>query len=93
MEQKIKHFLNEQGRIKQLPSKRSVREEVFRYLSSKFEVDIKYTEKEVNQILTKWSTIEDYSILRRGLIDSALLIRTPDGSQYWKNMSKDENKE
>lgn len=60
MEQKIRQFLDEQGKLKQIPSKNSIRQEAFRYLSSKFESDRKYTEKEVNQILTQWSTIGDY---------------------------------
>lgn len=57
-----------------------MRQKAFRYLSSKFKTDIKYTEKEVNQILTDWSTIGDYFLLRRGLVDSRFLSRTADGS-------------
>ena len=93
MKQKISRFLDEQGRLKQLPSKSSVRQEVFRYLSSKLEFDMKYTENEVNQILTEWSTSGDYFILRRGLVDIELLSRTADGSQYWKNPSQEDKKE
>jgi len=93
MNQKIRQFLDNEGKVKQIPSKSSVREEVFRYLSSKFQIDVRYKEKEVNQILTEWSTIGDYFILRRGLIDSGLLARTADGSQYWKNISHDDGKE
>jgi len=89
---KIRQFLDDQGRLKQLPSKSSVRQEAFRYVSSKFEADKKYTEKEVNQILTKWSTIGDYVILRRGLIEGELLSRTADGSQYWKSLSHEDIK-
>ncbi len=81
----IERFLDEEGRLKQLPSKNNLQREVFSYLSSKFEADRKYTEKEVNQILTDWSTIGDYFILRRGLIDDGFLSRLADGSQYWLN--------
>lgn len=88
MEIKIKQFLDNQGRLKQLPAKNRVRQEVFRYLSSKFEDNRIYKEKEVNEILTEWSTIGDYFILRRGLVDSQLLARMADGSQYWKNLNK-----
>lgn len=56
----IKQFLDGQGRLKQIPSQNSVRQEAFRYLSSRFEAAKNYTEKEVNQILTQWSTIGDY---------------------------------
>jgi hypothetical protein len=89
MDKKIKPFLDEQGRIKQLPSKKNVRDEIFGYLSGKFDANIKYTEKEVNNILTEWSTIGDYFILRRGLVDSEFLLRTADGTQYWKNPADD----
>lgn len=89
MEIKIKQFLDNQGRLKQLPAKNRVRQEVFRYLSSKFEDNRIYKEKEVNEILTEWSTIGDYFILRRGLVDSQLLNRIADGSQYWKNIIQD----
>jgi hypothetical protein len=85
MEQKIKRFLDDRGRLKQIPSKSSVRQEAYRYLGSKFEAGIKYTEKEVNEVLTKWSTVGDYFLLRRGLIESKFLNRAADGSQYWKN--------
>lgn len=92
MNQKIRQFLDQQERVKQLPSKNIVRKEVFRYLSSKFEADVKYTEKEVNRILTEWSTTGDYFMLRRGLIDNELLGRTADGSQYWKNPSQEDKR-
>ena len=89
MEIKIKQFLDNQGRLKQLPAKSRVRQEVFRYLSSKFEDDSIYKEMEVNQVLSEWSTIGDYFILRRSLVDSQLLNRVADGSQYWKNIKQD----
>jgi hypothetical protein len=46
MEQKIKRFLDDRGRLKQVPSKSSVRKEALQYLSDKFDDDKKYTEKE-----------------------------------------------
>ncbi len=84
MEQKVKRFLDDEGRLKQVPSKSSVRKEALRYLSDKFETGKIYTEKEVNQVLIEWSTTGDYSFLRRGLIEGSFLDRTADGSQYWK---------
>jgi len=87
---KIDHFLDEKGRIKQLPSKSNLRQEAFAYLSGKFEAERKYTEKEVNQIVTDWSTIGDYFLLRRGLIEYGMMSRTPDGSQYWLNPTEEE---
>ena len=70
-----------------------MRQEVFSYLLSKFEDNIKYTEKEINTILTKWSTKGDYFILRRGLIENKLLSRMTDGREYWKNLTRMEKGE
>ncbi|HOO12605.1 MAG TPA: DUF2087 domain-containing protein [Bacillota bacterium] len=90
MEQKIKRFLDEQGRLKQIPSKSSARKEALQYLSGKFVDGVIYTEKEVNRLLTEWSTVGDYFILRRGLIENKLLERTADGSEYWKGSPAEE---
>ena len=43
MEQKIKRFLDEQGRLKQIPSKSSARKEALQYLSGKFVDGVIYT--------------------------------------------------
>ncbi len=84
MEKKIQPFLDEEGRVKQLPGKNQVRVAVYRYLGEKFEEGRNYTEKEVNGILTEWNTIGDYFILRRGLVDHGVLGRTADGADYWR---------
>jgi hypothetical protein len=84
-EQTVNRFLDEDGKVKQLPSKRSMRDAVLLYMHGKFEEGRDYTEKEVNAVITDWSTIGDYFLLRRELIDSRLLGRTANGSRYWKN--------
>ncbi len=76
-------FLDEEGRIKQLPARREPRLAVLSYLADKFECR-DYTEKEVNAIIESWHTFGDYFVLRRELIDSGLMHREPDGSRYWK---------
>lgn len=91
MEPKIKRFFDEQGRLKQLPAKSSLQAEALSYLSTKFTLDKVYSEKEVNRILTEWSTLGDYFVLRRGLVDRQFLSRTADGSQYWRNPSQGGN--
>ncbi len=81
----IKQFLDEDGRLKQLPKKHSVRNLAFGYLAEKFDYDVDYTEKEINIILDAWQTFGDYFVLRRGLVDAGYLGRTTDGSRYWRN--------
>jgi len=81
---KIDKFLDTEGRIKQLPSKGMVKQEILVYLATQFKFDIDYTEKEVNEIIKTWHTFGDYFLLRRELIDYHFLCRTSDGSRYWK---------
>jgi len=91
LEQKniISRFLDESGKIKQLPEKKTYRIEVLSYLAEKFEVNRDYTEKEVNCICDEWHTFSDYFILRRELVDNGLLCREPSGSRYWKPLPAD----
>jgi hypothetical protein len=80
----VKRFIDEEGKIAQLPAKGAPRLDVLEYLAEKFETGRDYKEKEVNAIIIAWHTFEDYFLLRRELIDHKLLKRTPDGSRYWK---------
>jgi hypothetical protein len=75
--------LDSEGRVKALPAKYTVRQEILAYLAGKFEKDRIYTEKEVNAIIDNWHSFGDFFLLRRSLIDSRLMTRTPSGSQYW----------
>ena len=86
MEQEIdiKRFLDESGKITQLPQKRTVRLAVLAYLAEKFETNRDYKEKEVNAVCDEWHTFNDFFILRRELVDSGLMCREPNGSRYWK---------
>jgi len=83
----ITMFLDEEGRIKQLPAKAGKRRAVLAYLATKFSFDNDYTEKEVNAIIDHWHTFGDYFVLRRELIDYQFLGRTRDGVRYWKEKS------
>lgn len=85
MEKGIDNYLDENGRVKQWPSKMIMKNEVLEYVLTKFDNDVHYTEAQVNEILKEWHTFNDYFILRRGLIDAGYLKRHVDGSQYWKN--------
>ena len=43
-----------------------------------------YTEKEVNAILNRCHTFEDWALLRRELFERGYLNRERDGSTYWR---------
>ncbi len=87
----ISAFLDDAGKIKQIPMPNRTKIPVLAYLASRFDADRVYSEKEVNQIIEAWHTFGDYFILRRLLIDYELLGRTADGSKYW--VIKKENEE
>ncbi|HWR22890.1 MAG TPA: DUF2087 domain-containing protein [Feifaniaceae bacterium] len=82
---RIAVFLDENGRIKQIPVPGRTKVPVLEYLAGKFEKGRIYTEKEVNAVVDAWHTFGDYFILRRLLIDYGLMERVPDGSRYWLN--------
>ena len=81
---KISQFLDEEGKITQLPRKQKVRFAVLAYLAGKFERGASYTEREVNALCGQWHTFCDPILLRRELVDSHLLQRERDGSRYWR---------
>ena len=75
-------YLNPDGSIKQLPNQPAKLRVILEYLAQAFSQGIDYTEKEVNTILKRFHN--DFSGLRRDLIDAGLLSRESDGSRYWK---------
>ena len=66
------------------PKKPSVKKIVINLLSNKFNGEIKYSEKEVNEILDRHHSFNDSALLRRELISRKFLSRKDDGSEYWK---------
>ena len=79
----ISVFLNNEGKIVQIPVVSNKKIPVLAYLAGKFEEDRIYSEKEVNAIIDSWHTFGDYFILRRLLVDYKFLERKPDGTAYW----------
>ena len=67
--------------LRQIPSREKRKIVVLRKIAAEFSPDRQYTEKEINDILR--SIHEDFSALRRYLIDYRLMQRTPDGASYW----------
>lgn len=80
----IERFLDDKGIIKVWPAKKEVKMKILEYLSTKFEYDVIYSEKEINTIIDTWHSFNDYFLLRRGMIDYKFLYRTKDGAKYWR---------
>jgi predicted transcriptional regulator len=79
-DRKVLRDFMEGDRLKAIPRQWKKREVILRYLAEQFEMDRRYTEKEVNEILDR--THEDYASLRRYLVDSRRLAR--DHEVYWR---------
>jgi hypothetical protein len=77
-------LINEFDEIIRWPKKPSVKKIVINWLSNKFNSEIKYSEKEVNEILDRHHSFNDIALLRRELVSRKFLSRKDDGSEYWK---------
>jgi DNA-binding HxlR family transcriptional regulator len=69
-------------RLKQIPVKQKKLLAVLRYLTSRFAVDVKYTEREVNGVIEAFH--HDYVTLRRELVNFHYLEREGGGGVYWR---------
>jgi hypothetical protein len=67
-------------RIKEIPASRKKRLVILKWLVSKFELGINYSEREVNDIINLYHP--DYATLRRELISYKLMQR--DNGVYWR---------
>lgn len=81
----LESYVDNQGRVTDWPPlKRSEQQmAVRRYLASRFTADVRYTERQVNDLLNVWHTFGDWALLRRELYDWGFLEREKDGSLYW----------
>jgi hypothetical protein len=70
------------GKLRTIPSKRSRKLIVFAWLTEKFELERRYSEMEVNDLLRE--AHEDYATLRRDLCDFGFMQRR-DG-EYWRTL-------
>ncbi len=77
-------LINELDEIIRWPKKPSDKEIVINWLSQKFKIQFKYSEKEINQIIDRHHLFNDIPLLRRELVSRKYLIRKDDGSEYWK---------
>jgi predicted transcriptional regulator len=75
----INEFVTPEGRIKAFPAQRKKLDVLLVFVIKSFEMEILYTEKQVNEILNSYN--EDFATLRRELIDAKFLAR--DHEEYW----------
>jgi predicted transcriptional regulator len=78
----IDHFTYPDGRLKSFPAQRKKLEAILRYVLRVFEPGLRYSEKQVNQMLGRFH--EDTATIRRELVDYGMLKREGGGGEYWR---------
>jgi hypothetical protein len=70
------------GSLKTIPAQRKKLEVILRHIARDFEPGIRYSEKQVNDILAHYHS--DTATLRRELVGAKLLLRQGGGGEYWR---------
>jgi biotin operon repressor len=84
----MRSFVNAEGRIIAFPAQEKKYRVILEYVVKSFEVGEKYSEKQVNEILSRFH--QDTSSLRRALIEHKMMQRESNGSAYWRTEVKKE---
>ncbi len=80
---KLSGYYNPAGELAQYPSKRPMRILALIEIAGKFDLEKRYTEKEVNEIIKESIAFGDIELVRREMFQYKLIGRLRDGSQYW----------
>ena len=78
----IGDYTRKDGSLKTIPAQRKKLEAIFRYIAKAFKVGKRYSEKQVNEILSGYH--EDTASLRRELVGFGLMKREGGGGEYWR---------
>lgn len=70
------------GHLKTIPAQRKKLEVVLRYVVTAFKPGVRYSEKQVNEMLAQFHA--DTAILRRELVGYGLMQREGGGGEYWR---------
>ena len=74
-------FTTPEGHVKAFPAQRKKMEAILRYVLKAFEPGKRYSEKDVNELLSQYC--EDTATLRRELVEYRMLAREGGGGEYW----------
>ncbi len=78
----IKDYVRKDGSLKTIPAQRKKLEAILRHVVKAFEMNKRYSEKKVNEILSQYH--EDTASLRRELVGYGLMKREGGGGDYWR---------
>jgi len=79
----LEDYLLPGGGLKTIPAQRKKLEVVLRYIAQSFEMGARYSEKQVNEILSRYH--EDTATLRRELVGYGVMKREAGGGEYWRD--------
>lgn len=78
----ITDYTRKDGSLKTIPAQRKKLEAILRYVVKAFKVGKRYSEKQVNEILSTYHA--DTASLRRELVGYGLMKREGGGGDYWR---------
>ncbi len=78
----VADFTRPDGSLKTIPAQRKKLDAVLRHVVKAFEPGVRYSEKQVNEILSRFHS--DTATLRRELVGSKLMQREGGGGEYWR---------
>jgi predicted transcriptional regulator len=78
----IADYSRRDGSLKTIPAQRKKLDAVLRYVVRVFEPDKRYSERKVNELLSRFHA--DTATLRRELVGSGLMQREGGGGSYWR---------
>ena len=78
----VNDYLQPDGSLKTIPAQQKKLEAVLRYVAESFEPGKRYSEKQVNEILSRFHA--DTASLRRELVGYKLMDREGGGGDYWR---------
>lgn len=85
----LNNFLDANGRVRTFPAQRKKFEVILRYVLRDFKPGVRYSEKQVNEILGRYHA--DTATLRRELISYGWLKRESGGGEYWLPLEDERN--
>ena len=83
----VNDYLLPDGHLKTIPAQQKKLEAVLRYVAKSFEPGRRYSEKQVNEILSRFHA--DTASLRRELVGFKIMAREGGGGEYWRTEEKE----
>ena len=81
-------YMSADGRLLAFPVQQKKEEAILRYIVRVFEPNRRFSEKQVNEILSRFS--EDTARIRRNLVEFGFMQRQGGGGEYWRVDKREE---